>query len=308
MKQPNNRRGFTIVEVTLAMTFLSVLLITVAFLTIHVTSIYQKGLSIKAITSTGRELIDEFSRSISSSAGIEAEAYCSGFTDARAQEACYSDHGRSFIYQVRYATVTENSETNPFKVAFSRSNAERIPVSGIFCSGRYSYLWNSGYVLNDSNPDAKQYSAILERGEGSEKTTYENFRLLKIVDVGRSLCAAHLSDLGSYQYDNVIASTASDNRTYSAVNIGTIEEVLTNSEDNLALYSLDIFEPTTHAITKHSFYSGTFILATVQGGIDITAQGDYCTEDPTLNFDTDFNYCAINKFNFAMRATGETKS
>lgn len=293
--------GFTIIEVTFALAFLSVLLITIAFLTIHITSIYQKGLSITAISSTGRELIDDFSRSISSGTSVDAAALCNGLS-GEAVTRCKSDNGRNFVYQVRYASP-DNLGIN-----LRRDNASTIPVSGVFCSGNYSYLWNSGYVLNDANAQAKEYSAILD-GYNDDRGTPKPFRLLKIADINRSLCAAHLpNDSSSYTYDNSVATNAPPNRTYSSSTLGSIEEVLGNSEDNLALYALDIFEPTTHSISRNSFYSGTFILATVQGGIDITSQGDYCSNAASLDLNTDFNYCAINKFNFAMRATGDNQS
>lgn len=294
------RPGFTIIEVTLALAFLSVLLITIAFLTIHITSIYQKGLSIKAVTSTGRELIDEFSRSVSSAAGIDATTLCSSLS-GDAVTKCQSDNGRNFVYQIRYVAPRN------LGINLSRDNADTIPVSGVFCSGHFSYLWNSGYVLNDANPAAKEYAAILD-GYNDDRGSPKPFRLLKIADINRSLCTAHLPNGSTnYSYDNSVATNASSNRSYKSSTLGSIEEVLSNSEDNLALYTLDIFEPTTHDISKHSFYSGTFILATVQGGIDITSQGDYCSDAASLDLNTDFNYCAINKFNFAMRATGENQ-
>lgn len=298
-----NKSGFTIIEVSLAMTFLSVLLITVTFLTIHITTIYQKGLSIKAITSTGRELVDEFSRAVASASGIDAKALCDNHyknkEDDKIKKQCQDDNGRRFIYQVRYAKPSD------LNLNLRRDDTDYVAASGVFCSGHYSYLWNSGYVVNNNNSKAKGYSAKLM--DNSTNTSYDNFRLLKVVDINRSLCSTHMPNT-SYEYDNINASTDNNNRTYSSSSIGTVEEILTSSEDNLALYSLDIFEPATHKITRHAFYSGSFILATIQGGIDITAQGDYCSDSASTDLNTDFNYCAINKFNFAMRATGETKS
>ena len=60
-----------------------------------------------------------------------------------------------------------------------------------------------------------------------------------------------------------------------------------------------------------------FILATYRGGVNIKSNGDFCegsdskdgtrdstdSDEMTLN---DFDYCAVNKFNFSARATGET--
>ena len=80
------------------------------------------------------------------------------------------------------------------------------------------------------------------------------------------------------------------------------------SAGNLALYDFKVFPPVRNESTKHIFYSATFILATLRGGVDIMASENYCTDRSLAGtLVTDFNYCAINKFNFSMRATGETK-
>ena len=286
------KKAFTIIEVSLAMTFLSVLLITVAMLTIHITATYQKGLSIKAITSTGRELIDEFSRAISSSPSKDASLLCreefpSGVQfSGSALSDCIADNANKLTVQVNRANLT----------ALGLNSGSSVPVSGAFCTGSYSYIWNSGYVLNPKSPDAVKNLRASYDGNDS-------VRLLKISDAGRNICKQQIKN---NDYNNPYSTGA---WSYSSsTNLGTPEEILSSSEDNLALYTLDIFKPTQHSISHRFFYSGTFTLATVQGGIDITSAGDYCKDDPSLNLSTDFNYCAINKFNFAMRATGENKS
>ena len=67
---------------------------------------------------------------------------------------------------------------------------------------------------------------------------------------------------------------------------------------------MSVFAPTVHELTSSAYYSGTFILATLRGGININSTGEFCS-DPPDNLNTDFAYCAINKFNFAMKADGE---
>jgi len=74
------------------------------------------------------------------------------------------------------------------------------------------------------------------------------------------------------------------------------------AESDLALYDFRVFPPTVNRVTGHVFYSATFVLGTLRG-IDITAAGNYCVNiSETLN--TDFAYCSINKFNFAMTTMG----
>jgi prepilin-type N-terminal cleavage/methylation domain-containing protein len=303
-KRPT-KNGFTLIEVTFALAFLSVLLMTIAALTIHITSIYQKGLAIKAVTSTGRGLIDEFSRTVASSYDGDIESLCGSKYPSNANAAkddCIADGARLFINQTYSKTLEINGSNRT------------VPIGGAFCTGRYSYLWNSGYVLKDTTQPRLTFVPWDQAHNG------EPFRLLKIADANYWICEQKLSDnryiIGSNDdstLDDDAESDDADDVTESSIDYSfklstsDFEEVLAGSEDNLSLYRLDIFKPTNFAVSSRSFYSGTFILGTIQGGIDITSTGDYCTSPATVDLNTDFNYCAINKFNFAIRATGGTR-
>ena len=292
------RKGFTLIELSIALVFLAILLITIAILTMNIIAIYQKGLSIKAITSTGRELIDDFSRAIAASPSKNTTYLCDTLTSDAAKTECQNDKAYKFIYQQE----TANGITISGKVVGA------LPVRGVFCTGRYSYVWNTGYTfptrLYGSNNDT--HGTLRYKIEGDNTThTWPNstdhkttYRLLKIEDQDRALCAAHIN-LDTYgiesKRDYNITSTPLPSEP---------EELLAPSEDNLAIYDFRMFPPSQHRTTMHSFFSGTFILATIAGGVDITGAGDYCTEAPA-GLSTDFSYCAINKFNFAMRAIGE---
>ena len=88
----------------------------------------------------------------------------------------------------------------------------------------------------------------------------------------------------------------------------------------LWLYELTMFPISQDQVTLRSFFAGTFILATNNGDVNIVRSGDYCSMDGKgLNIDADketdaagnvqslgsgFNYCGINKFNFAARTAG----
>ena len=282
------KKGFTLVELSLALVFVAVLLLTVAWLTIHVTTVYEKGLAMKAVNSVGKELIDDFSRAISSSPALTVNSICSkkynSLTNPVEYQKCMNDSARKFSFQQRY---------NKVKIAGVETV---VPTNGVFCTGRYSYIWNTAYVLNETDyPKAAtgNFRATFNYDGG----TNTNFRLLKISDFNRELCTQHM-DSHLYTYDD------SPTYTLSGLSILTYEEMLDNSENNLAIYDMSIFAPTVHELTSSAYYSGTFILATLRGGINIHSTGEFCS-DPPDNLNTDFAYCAINKFNFAMQANGE---
>ena len=58
------KKGFTIIELMLAMTFVSFLLVGVALLTIQMSHIYTRGLTMKEINQAGTEVSDDIRQSI----------------------------------------------------------------------------------------------------------------------------------------------------------------------------------------------------------------------------------------------------
>lgn len=51
-----NRRGFTIVELMLAMTFLALLLLAIAMITMQISSVYLKGLTLREVNQSGQQI------------------------------------------------------------------------------------------------------------------------------------------------------------------------------------------------------------------------------------------------------------
>ena len=273
-------RGFTIIELSLALVFLSILLVTIAMLTMHISTSYQKGLTIQAISSTGRELIDDFSRSISAGSSASPEVLCSDIYADKTKtpyKECVKDGAKKIIVNQRTANVRIGTDS-----------PKSLPISGTFCTGKYSYIYNTGYVLGGTYQTSAQ---------PANYNNNKNFHLLKVTDPGRQVCKEGLRK-DSYDVDI-------NHSNYNLSSLGESEELLNSTENDLALYDLKLFTPTYDERTLQTFYSGTFILATVRGGVDIKASGNYCTSPPD-GLATDFTYCAINKFNFATRATGGT--
>ena len=288
----NQRKGFTIVELTLAMAFVGILLISIAVLVIRVTAIYQHGLAIRAVSSGGRQLIDDLSRSISASPIVDV-AYIPSRDDEIT--ANITKKQERFTYKYYFQKTVSDSELG------LDLKGSSVPVAGAFCTGLYTYIWNTAYAINSYKPDGVgSFKGFTYTYSGGTLPDAENppFRLIRIPDSERSICISQRLEDGKIK-----ESTSS---FVAPSNQGDPVELLPAVEDDLALYDFRAFPASTSRITGHIFYSNTFILATLKGGVDITRKGDYCTVDgDTLG--TDFNYCSINKFNFAMRATGELR-
>jgi len=67
----DKRTGFTLIELMLSMTFLSLLLIAIATVTMHITHLYDKGQTIKSINQSGRGVIDSVRRDSRTAASLE---------------------------------------------------------------------------------------------------------------------------------------------------------------------------------------------------------------------------------------------
>lgn len=72
-QQIKNKFGFTLIELMLAMSFVSVLLIAVAMTVIQISNIYNKGLLLKGANQSGIAIVSELKRSISSSPQFDVD-------------------------------------------------------------------------------------------------------------------------------------------------------------------------------------------------------------------------------------------
>jgi len=319
----NTKKGFTLVELSFAIAFISVLLITITLITNEIVSIYRKGYAIKSINQVGRDLIDDFQNSLTQSPPTSTSAFCEANykNDDTSMANCKNNNGFYSVYQQYYSDVKVVSGS-------SNASAKPVPTGGIFCSGKYTYIWNTGYLFNtdgsyefsgtSQNPQDDLKIEVRYRLAGaSADTTTKNFRLLKVEDASRAICAATIpakenSTVTSGGYPNtsqalIRPGSVSGSPYGKVITIpGTLasapEELVNESDSSLALFDLVVFQPARVTSTNRLLFSGSFILATVAGGVDIMASGDYC-QAPSY-FSADFSYCAINKFNFTIQASG----
>ncbi len=62
-----SQKGFTIIELMLAMTFTALLLMAVAMTTIQISDMYNKGITLKEVNQAGRSISDDITRTIAQS-------------------------------------------------------------------------------------------------------------------------------------------------------------------------------------------------------------------------------------------------
>lgn len=107
----HDNRGFTLIELMLAMTFISVLLVAIAMTTIQISNIYNKGITLREVNQVGRSLSDELQRSIASSTPFDVTPKVDGSQATATSKYVMRDGG------------------------------------GRLCLGSYTYAWNYGKAL-----------------------------------------------------------------------------------------------------------------------------------------------------------------
>lgn len=303
LNRASSKSGFTMVELSITMAFIATLLISIAVVTTNIVTIYQKGLTVKAVNSVGRGLIDEFTSAINTAPSVDTVSLCNSLAPNNV-EKCVQDHAFGYIF---HASQNEDGEQ----------------YNGIFCTGYYSYIWNTYYseTAEQSHSLKLKYLPI----GSNEPVTTEAPRLMRVEDRNYRVCSAVMDSSYNSNFssnmtiDITTLAHSTESLTLPNYTATPVEGMLDEFDLDLTLYELTIFPISQDSITLRTYMSGTFILATLRGNIDIMRSGDYCEtgtqiEDEKGNLvgdsssindlGSEFNYCAINKFNFAARTAG----
>lgn len=149
MYQQRNH-GFTLIELMLAMTFISLLLLAIAMTTIEISHIYTKGVTLRSVNQAGRTI----------NADLQQDAAASAPFD---------------VYKPGTQTVLGGCGTSPRYVRQCNGGVES---GGRLCMGTISYVWNYGEFLN-SNTGPNSYA-------GTARST--PLRFVRVNDPGGQLC------------------------------------------------------------------------------------------------------------------------
>lgn len=280
--QKKQKKAFTIIEFMLAMTFLAILLMGITTVTMRILDIYRKGLSLRAINSTGRDILNDMTRVISGSPIVDG-----------VNPSATIDNG--------IVNVTHNDIIKAYRKYYNETvfeygdDQQTVQSGGVFCTGSYSYIWNTAPAIEIARKDP---------GRKNELFTINGdyYKFARIPDVDREACE-RVDDTSNTLKTKAFTVPEND-----------ITSLITDDDSDLALYDFVILPATQNNITGQILYSGTFILATMRGGVNVLSNGDFCTGTETMyskeveSVNQEFNYCAVNKFNFAMRATGESST
>ncbi len=113
-----NGQGFTLIELMLATTFVSFLLLAIAMTVMQMGTTYNRGMTIKEVNQSARDAAEDIRRTVSSS-----------------EVFTINDDG---------------SETDSYVLVKQAGKT----VGGRLCTGTFSYVWNSAYAIERDPADA----------------------------------------------------------------------------------------------------------------------------------------------------------
>ena len=322
IRRQSVKKGFTLIELSLSIAFIGILSITVALIINNAIMSYRRGLTLSQINTAGMDVIDDMRLAIQNSPTKSVNEQCGNLYSGAIVEQS-SPAGGSSENDLPQSDLGQCDSSNGSGFVSAKAygdfgNNINVPLYGVFCTGAYSYVWNSGYYYSDEFSGENEPRLSLRITDTSYE--FKNFRLLKIRDTNRAVCTAAIGgynekyspDLSYLKYNNneilipkgsiVISEDEKPYDLLSSEYKKGDEGENTDTNGNLAIYDLVSTTPVGNDSIHSLLYSVSFILGTPRSGISINATGDFCK--PPEGYDNSFNYCAINKFNFAAQATG----
>jgi type II secretory pathway pseudopilin PulG len=146
------KKGFTLIELMLAMTFISMLLLAIALTIVQIANIYNKGIITKEVNQSSRAISDELSLAMRSSGSFSLNPSANQYVQNPATGGGYS--------------------------------------GGRLCIGQYSYIWNYGKALSTQDTNRNQYTGPNTSGNTvitNGVTRYE-ISMVKVPDAGGAYC------------------------------------------------------------------------------------------------------------------------
>lgn len=299
-----SKKGFTLVELMIAVGFVGSLLILIALVIVQIMGLYNKGLTLKSVNEVSRTVVRDMQQSISS-----ADYFKIYYAES-------SDPGMPtrLVMAKSLGEAEEDSTTTDY---YSNNAGGRL------CTGVYSYAWNTGAAIQAFSAGDKTYDGgdiqFIDEAEG------QPIRFVKAKDPGKALCRApagtsegeltlterkrNLAKIARPEYKLLPENTTTD--TYS--------NVLVAGNGNLVMYKFSVKQvPTPTATpaggsgvdqfnTVSTFYSISMVLGTQNGDESENGKDGFVTSNesckpPGEDTVNDGEYCAVNKIDFVARA------
>lgn len=293
------KKGFTIIEVLLAMAFLSLLILMIGYVIYNMINIYNKGMSIKDVNKTADLIISDIQNSVANSGDIKCAI--------------------KYDYRSNMATLSTEGET--CRALLRRGSSGANITGGALCTGKNTYLWNYGDKLQELASKTGSDKEDLEKKLFRYKTSAGQstpIRVARIRDDAAAYCSSSTNIAG--MTDNPAPESLPALYGNSVNNLSPkskIAELVEGSDRDLALHSFSVTSSTPDVYTNQALYEIEFVLGTFHNKLietnDVSCKNlkqatknrlrpDGTIDESEKAGQFDLGYCAVNKFNFATRA------
>lgn len=171
----STNKGFTIIELMLAMSFVAFLMLAIAMTTIQISNIYTRGITLREVNQVGRAVIDDLQRTVGASAPFDvATNYKTQTNGGRLCLGAYTyvwntgaalEAGGAGIYKYNDAG---NTPVHFARVADAGSNLCKTPTS-VINKAQSTELLMSGerdLAIHSLSVNAGAKTAALGEGQG----------------------------------------------------------------------------------------------------------------------------------------------
>lgn len=126
------KRGFTIIELTISMVFISIMILTIAATIILAADSYNKGLTLKAVTTAGSSVSTDMQRSIGSSMPFSVNVGSARYvSDTFGGRLCLDKY--SYIWNYG-KSINQGTARNKFTTGTNTIRLSKVPdVGGSYC-------------------------------------------------------------------------------------------------------------------------------------------------------------------------------
>jgi type II secretory pathway pseudopilin PulG len=159
MNRAAKQDGFTLIELVLAMAFISALLLAIALTIIQIGTTYNRGMTLKEVNQTSRSISDDLTRSLTSSEAFTLSSkYVASSTGGRLCLGQYS-------YLWNYARSYQDTNRVEYQDAATEAAGPVRFVKVPDASGKYCVLQVNGSYLDIQSTDTASTVELLKAGD-----------------------------------------------------------------------------------------------------------------------------------------------
>ena len=196
----NNKLGFTIVELTLAIAFIGILLIAVVTVAVGMGRTYQKGMTLRDVNQAGREVSDAMRRDIAAASPSQLEVLVlPNATNPETARICTG----SVSYLINFAGYLNNPDGQIIKDSNSSTGAKSVHLSRVVDTDGSNCQTNASGQYATYVVGTNQRELLGAVDCDSQSLAVHGFSLDPVADQSSSMLYRLFLRIGTNQLDSV---------------------------------------------------------------------------------------------------------